>query len=44
MRYYCEAYSESVNHVTPSILMLDDELQRRGNQLIAPETILDLGC
>jgi SAM-dependent methyltransferase len=44
MRYYCESHSESVNHVTPSILMLDSELQRQDNQLKASPTILDLGC
>jgi hypothetical protein len=28
MSYYCESYSESVNHVTPSILMLDNEFTK----------------
>ena len=44
MRYYCESYSESVNHVTPSIVMLDNQLQRQGNELTTPQIILDLGC
>jgi tRNA1(Val) A37 N6-methylase TrmN6 len=44
MRYYCESYSESVNHVTPTILMLDNELQREGHKITSPETIIDLGC
>ena len=43
MGYYCESYSESVNHVTPSILILDGELQSQGNQLTPSPTILDLG-
>jgi cyclopropane fatty-acyl-phospholipid synthase-like methyltransferase len=42
MRYYCESYPDSVNHVSPSILMLDTELQKEENG--PPQTILDLGC
>lgn len=42
MRYYCESYPDSVNHVSPSILMLDTELQKEENR--PPQTILDLGC
>jgi ubiquinone/menaquinone biosynthesis C-methylase UbiE len=40
MRYYCESSAETVNHVTPSILMLDAEIQA-DNSI---NTILDLGC
>ena len=27
MRYYCESNPQSINHVTPSVLMLDYKLQ-----------------
>ena len=42
MRYYCESYPDSVNHASPSILMLDTEMQKEENR--PPQTILDLGC
>ena len=44
MRYYCESKLESINHVTPGILMLDSQIQERDINLHPPQTILDLGC
>lgn len=41
MRYYCEYSPDKVNHVTPSVAMLVDEIERTGQQ---PRNVLDLGC
>jgi methylase of polypeptide subunit release factors len=44
MRYYCEFNSETINHVTPSVLMLDHKLQCEADRNQTTKTILDLGC
>lgn len=44
MRYYYELTPQTINHVSPSVLMLDNELQN-GNEIHKyTKTILDLGC
>ena len=47
MRYYCESNLQSIDHVTPSVLMLDREIQynvEKNNSNTDVKTILDLGC
>ena len=44
MRYYCESNPQSINHVTPSVLMLNHKLQSKRIELQTTITILDLGC
>lgn len=41
MRYYCEYFANNVNHVSPSIVVVENEFQNKG---ISLKTILDLGC
>ena len=44
MRYYCESNPQTINHVTPSVLMLDHEIQLNKETDKHTKTILDLGC
>src|SRR5687767_1722748 len=44
MRYYCEFSTQTVNHVSPSILMLDTEVLTNKQADSGVSTILDLGC
>jgi SAM-dependent methyltransferase len=41
MRYYCEYSADNVNHVSPSVAIVAEELEKEGR---APRNILDLGC
>jgi SAM-dependent methyltransferase len=43
MRFYCEYHSETINHTSPSVRMLDYilQLEKSNNQI---GSILDLGC
>ena len=44
MRYYCESNPQTINHVTPSVLMLDHNIQLNKETDKYTKTILDLGC
>jgi trans-aconitate methyltransferase len=44
MRYYCESNPQSINHVTPSVLTLDNKIQQENEIAKCTITILDLGC
>ena len=40
-RYYCEIVSDSLGHISPSVGMLLEELEKLGKR---PSTVLDVGC
>lgn len=44
MRYYYELSQQTIHHVSPSILMLDNELKQDHEVNNHTKTILDLGC
>ena len=44
MRYYYEFNPQTIHHVSPSVLMLDNELQQDNEVHKHAKTILDLGC
>jgi 2-polyprenyl-3-methyl-5-hydroxy-6-metoxy-1,4-benzoquinol methylase len=44
MRYYCVSNPQSINHVTPSILVLDNKIQQENEIAKCTIKILDLGC
>jgi SAM-dependent methyltransferase len=44
MRYYYELSPQTIHHVSPSVLMLDNELQQDIEVHKHAKTILDLGC
>jgi SAM-dependent methyltransferase len=44
MRYYCEFNPQTINHVTPSVLMLDYKIQHNTETDKYAKAILDLGC